>query len=116
MSRLREALGNLPDAVFADVHESDDAYLYVVDVAGVTPADVDVRVAGRSVVVDAHRLKSVPDGFDYRREDRSLFLDVELPLPTDATGDGAEASVDDGVLEIRLPKADEAGQHVPVEG
>jgi len=116
MSRLREALGNLPDAVFVDVHERDDAYLYVVDVAGVTAADVDVRVTGRSVVVDAHRRKPVPDGFDYRREDRSLFLDVELPLPVDATGDGAEASVSDGVLEVRLPKRSGPGQRVPVEG
>lgn len=116
MSRLREALGNLPDAVFVDVHERDDAYLYVVDVAGVTPADVDVRVTGRSVVVDAHRRKSVPDGFDYRREDRSLFLDIELPLPMDATDDGAEASVADGVLEVQLPKRSGPGQRVPVEG
>ncbi|SEW25471.1 Hsp20/alpha crystallin family protein [Halobacterium jilantaiense] len=116
MSRLREALGNLPDAVFADVHERDDEYLFVVDVPGVSAADLDVRVSARTVVVDAHRRKSVPDGFDYREEERPLFLDLELPLPPDATADGATASVDDGVLEVHLPRRGESGQRVPVEG
>jgi HSP20 family molecular chaperone IbpA len=116
MSRLREALGNLPEAVFVDVHERDDAYLFVVDVSGVSAADLDVRVNARTVEVDAHRRKAVPEGFDYRREDRSVFLDVELPLPPDATGDGAEAAVEGGVLEIRLPRRGEAAHRVPVEG
>jgi HSP20 family protein len=116
MSRLRDALGSLPDAVFVDVHESDDAYLFVVDVAGVAAEDVDVRVESRSVVVDAYRRKPVPDGFDYRREDRPVFVDVELPFPPDATDEGAEASVADGVLELRLPKRGDAGRRVPVEG
>jgi HSP20 family molecular chaperone IbpA len=116
MSRLREALGNLPDSVFVDVLEREDAYLFVVDVAGVTAEDVDVRVDGRMLVVDAHRRKSVPDGFSYRTEERPLFLDLELPLPPDATDDGSSASVDRGVLEVRLPKRGEAAHRVPVEG
>lgn len=116
MSRLREALGNLPDAVFVDVHERDDEYLFVVDVSGVSAADLDVRVNARTAVVDAHRRKAVPEGFDYRREERPLFLDVELPLPPDATADGATASVEGGVLELRLPRRGESGRRVPVEG
>ena len=116
MSRLREALGNLPDAVFVDVLEREDAYLFVVDLAGVTADDVDVRVDGRMLVVDAHRQKSVPTGFSYRTEERPLFLDLELPLPPDATDDGSSASVDRGVLEIRLPKRGETAHRVPVEG
>jgi len=116
MSRLRDALGNLPDAVFVDVHERDDEYLFVVDVSGVSAADLDVHVNARTVEVDAYRQKDVPDGFDYRREDRQLFLDVELPLPPDATADGATAAVDGGVLEIRLPRRGKPGERVPVEG
>jgi len=116
MSRLREALGNLPESVFVDVFDGDDAYLFVVDVPGVTADGVDVRVDGRTLVVDAHRAKSVPDGFDYRTEERSLFLDLELPFPPDATDDGASASVEDGVLEVRLPKRGETTRSVPIEG
>jgi HSP20 family molecular chaperone IbpA len=116
MSRLREALGSLPDSVFVDVLESDDEYRFVVDVPGATADSVDVRVSGRTMAVDARREKDVPDGFDYRTEERSLFLDLELPLPPDATEEGASASVDSGVLEVRLPKRGGDGHSVPVEG
>ncbi|MFB6269822.1 MAG: Hsp20/alpha crystallin family protein [Halobacterium sp.] len=116
MSRLREALGNLPDSVFVDVLDGDDAYLFVVDVPGATADSVDVRVERRTLSVDARRQKDVPPGFEYDREERSLFLDVELPLPPDATEEGASASVDRGVLEVRLPKRGPSGHTVPVEG
>jgi HSP20 family protein len=116
MSRLREALGNLPDSVFVDVLESDEAYLFVVDVPGASADSVDVRVEGRTLAVDARRQKAVPAGFDYHSEERSLFLDLELPLPPDATEANASASVDDGVLEVRLPKRGAGGHSVPIEG
>ena len=115
MSRLREALGNLPDAVFVDVLESDDEYLLVVDVPGVTTDTLDVRVEGQKLVVDARRDKDVPSDFEYRSEERSLFLDVELPLPLDATDTGSSASVESGVLEVRLPKKGNTARHVPIE-
>ncbi len=116
MSRLREALGSLPDSVFVDVLESEDAYAFVVDVPGATADTVDVRVEGRTLAVDARREKDVPVEFDYRSEERSLFLELELPLPPDATDEGASASVEDGVLDVRLPKRGTDSHSVPIEG
>jgi len=104
MSALREALRNLPEAVFADLLESEDAYKLVVDLPGVSPETVDVTVEGRRLRVEARREKDHPAAYRYLREDRSLFLDVELPLPPDATDDGAEATIDRGVLHVTLPK------------
>ncbi len=115
MSRLREALRSLPDSVFVDVMESDDAYAFVVDVPGASADSVDVRIDGRTLVVDARREKEVPAGFEYRVEERSLFLELELPLPPDAATEGASGSVDDGVLDVRVPKRGD-GHTVPVEG
>jgi len=86
MSALREALGNLPDAVFADVLESEEAYLLVLDLPGVTAETLDVSVEAGRVVIEGQRSKDVPLEFRFVREDRSVFLDVELPLPPDATG------------------------------
>jgi HSP20 family molecular chaperone IbpA len=104
MSAFRDALRNLPDAVFADVLESETAYLLVVDIPGATAETVDARVEDLRLVIEARRRKDVPAEFQYVREDRSLFLDAELPLPPDATGAGAEATMHQGVLELRLPK------------
>lgn len=104
MSALRDALRDLPDAVFADLLESDDAYLLVIDLPGVTAETLDLRVENRRLTIEARREKALPTEFEYLREDRSLFLDADIPLPPDTTGEGAEASIDHGVLELRLPK------------
>jgi len=97
-------LGDLPEAVFADLLESDEAYLLVVDLPGATAGGVDAGVEGGRLRIEVRREKDVPGEFRYRSEERSLFLDADLPLPPDATAQGAEASVDRGVLELRLPK------------
>jgi HSP20 family molecular chaperone IbpA len=104
MSALREALRDLPEAVYADLLEAEDAYLLVIDLPGVTGETVDARVEAGRLVIEARREKDVPPEFRYVSEDRSLFLDAELPLPPDATGAEASGSVDRGVLELRLPK------------
>lgn len=116
MSALREALEGLPDAVFADLLESDEAYLLVLDLPGTNAETVDVAVEGHTLSVEARREKAVPAGFHYLEEDRSLFLDVELPLPPDATDTAAEATVERGVLEVTLPKSEaDTGHAIPVE-
>lgn len=114
MSALRDALRTLPDAVFADLLEGEEAYLLVVDLPGVSRETVDVRVEDGRLHVEARRRKDVPEGFRYVSEDRSLFLDAVLPLPPDAGGEG-EASIDRGVLEVRIPRRGGTRQ-VPIEG
>jgi HSP20 family protein len=104
MSALRDALRDLPDAVYADLLEGEDAYLLVIDLPGTTAETVETRVEGSKLVVEARREKAVPPEFRYVSEERSLFLDAELPLPPDATGADAEGSIERGVLELRLPK------------
>ncbi len=104
MSALRDALRDLPDAVFADLLESDDAYVLVVDLPGATAETTDVVAEDGRLAIEARREKATPEGFRYVREDRPLFLDAELPLPPDADGTAADAEMDRGVLEVSLPK------------
>lgn len=104
MSALRGALGNLPDAVFADVLESDDAYLLVLDLPGVSAERLTVRVEGTRLLIEGERETDVPGEFQYVHGERSPVHDVELPLPSDVTASGAEGDLTDGVLELRLPK------------
>jgi HSP20 family molecular chaperone IbpA len=104
MSALRDALRDLPDAVYADLLEGEDAYLLVIDLPGTAAETVEARVESNRLVIEARREKDVPPDFRYVSEDRSLFLDAELPLPPDATGADASGSISRGVLELRLPK------------
>lgn len=103
--QLREALGDLPETVFADMLESDDAYLLVLDLPGASADTVDVTVKDGRLRVEARREKSIPASFRYVTEERSLFLDAELPLPPDATGAEANGEMRRGVLELTIPKA-----------
>jgi HSP20 family protein len=107
MQALRDALRDLPDAAFADLLESDDEYLLVVDVPGATADSTDVRVAGGRLRVEALRQNPAPDGFEPVEEGRKPALAFELPLPPDVSETGADASVERGVLELRLPRTEE---------
>jgi HSP20 family protein len=104
MSALRDALRDLPDGVFADLLESETAYLLVVDLPGTTAETVDVSASSGRIEIEGLREKEVPEGFSYESEQRSLFLDADLPVPTDANAHEATATVDRGVLELHLPK------------
>ena len=116
MNALRDALRELPETVFADLLESDDAHRVVMDLPGATGDTVDVSVDGGRLRIEARREKSFPPAFSYVEEERSLFLDAELPLPPDATGEGATATMERGVLTVTLPKRTAAGAtRVPVE-
>ncbi len=115
MSGLRDALRELPEAVFADLLESDEAYLLVLDLPGVTADSADVSVESGRLHIEARRNKDLPADYTYLREDRSLFLDANLPLPPDASDSGAEASMKRGVLEVRLPKRESAPERtIPI--
>jgi HSP20 family molecular chaperone IbpA len=116
MNALRDALRELPETVFADLLESEDAHRVVMDLPGATADTVDVSVEGARLRIEARREKSFPPEFSYVEEERSLFLDAELPLPPDATTEGATARMERGVLTLTLPKASAAGaKRVPVE-
>lgn len=116
MSVLRDALRELPDAVFADLLESETAYLLVIDVPGATSEDIEATVTHGTLHVEASRSKTVPAGYEAVSAERSSTVSVDLPVPTDATGRDADASLERGVLELRLPKESESSsQTIPVE-
>lgn len=101
---MRDALRDLPEAVFADVLESEEAYLLVLDLPGTTAETVEVAVENGHLGVEARRRKDVSREFRFLSEERSLFLDVDIPLPPDAVAHESEATIDQGTLEIHVPK------------
>ncbi|MFB6133298.1 MAG: Hsp20/alpha crystallin family protein [Halanaeroarchaeum sp.] len=116
MDGFTDAFASLPEAVFADVLESEDSYRLVFDVPGVNRDSLSVTVTDRRLSIEGRREKDVPDEFWFREEHRDLFLDVEAPLPPDANVGEATASLEAGVLEVTIPKAADSGVRVPIEG
>lgn len=115
MSVLRDALGDLPEAVFGDLLESDDAYLVVIDLPGVTADTAELTADGNRLGIEARREKATPPEFSYLEENRPLFLDVDLPLPPDTDGESADASIERGVLEVTIPKTSDDGEPIPID-
>ncbi len=89
----------------ADVEESDDAYLVEVELPGVKREDVSLEVSGRRVTVSGERKERERVGI-LRKRTRSVGrFQYQVTLPGDVDEAGVEASMDQGVLTVRVPKA-----------
>jgi HSP20 family molecular chaperone IbpA len=91
----------------ADVLESDDAYLVVLDAPGAEHEDVQVRYEGNVVTVRVDRFRDLQEGFEMRVPGRGLSLSGEVDLPEGAHVDveAAEATLtDNGTVRVRVPK------------
>lgn len=113
MSQLFEdafrGLPSIPDDAFtpfADLEETDDAYLIEVELPGVKKDDVDVECQGRRITVSGERKEQERKGV-LRKRTRSVgrFFH-EVVLPGDIDEDGVSASLEEGVLTLRVPKAE----------
>jgi HSP20 family protein len=99
-----------------DISERPDAYRVTVEIPGIKSDEVEITVANGLLTIAGER-HAAPEaiGEKIHRSERGygVFLRV-LPLPSShVREDNIQASVQDGVLEILVPKAMEA-QVVPI--
>lgn len=100
--------GSGTQLALADLEETDDEFVLEVELPGVKKGDVDIELDGRRVVVTAERKERERVGI-LRRRTRSVGqLRHEVVLPVDVDDDRVQASLDHGVLTLRLPKVESA--------
>lgn len=92
-----------------DVTENDKAYVVKADVPGVKKEDIDVRVEGNMVQIEA-RTKSEKetrgDGDKVLRSERCYgTISRSFSLGQDIDAGKVQANYADGVLTLQLPKA-----------
>ncbi len=91
-----------------DVEESQEAYIVRANLPGVSLDDISVNIH-EDVLTIAGETASEDRSEDSRlliRERRSGKFSRSLRFPTVVNGEAVEASFDDGVLSITLPKAE----------
>lgn len=88
----------------ADLEETDDAYLVEVELPGVKKHDVAVEISGRRVIVDGERKELERAGVLRRRTRAVGRFHHEVVLPGDVDAEAVSASLEEGVLTVRLPK------------
>ncbi len=94
----------------ADLEETDDAFVINVEVPGFDRDDIKIEVMGRRLMVHAEREEEPREG-TVRSSTRSRnHLHHEVTLPADADDEHIEASLDQGVLTVRMPKREGAGR------
>lgn len=120
---LREVLnGVLPraprpasDGPDADLIEADDRYELVLDVPGVAPGGVRVRVDGPKLLIEGEKPAGRCAGRLSLAERSPGPFQREFLLPADVDGARVSARLDDGLLTVVLPRrGGEAAHEVPV--
>lgn len=86
------------------MEETPDAYVVDIELPRVKGDEVDIAIAGRRVSVSGERKEKERVGILRRRERTIGCFSYDVTLPGDVDEDGVEASLNDGVLTVRLPK------------
>jgi HSP20 family protein len=113
---LYEQMGRLVQSTFgdtgetwmpaADVSETDEAYVLEIELPGVKREDIDVDVTGNEVVVSGEIKEREKVGLLRRRTRRTGSFEYRATLPGGLETDKVEATLEEGVLTVRVPKSD----------
>ena len=93
-----------------DVLESKDAYLIRAELPGMKKEDFHLEVKDGTLILTGERQsEKATDGAEYRSVERvSGKFWRSFSLPETVKHDGIQATYKDGILEIHVPKAEEA--------
>jgi HSP20 family protein len=93
-----------------NVRETEDAYVVTCEVPGLEMDDVEVYVTREQLTLSGSRNDGIPrEGVTlHRRERDGGHFSRAINLPGPVQGDATEATLADGVLTVRIPKAEEA--------
>ena len=93
-----------------DVLESKDAYLIRAELPGMKKEDFHLEVKDGTLTLTGERQsEKATDGAEYRSVERvSGKFWRSFSLPETVKHDGIQATYKDGILEIHVPKAEEA--------
>lgn len=104
-----------------DLVEYDDEYVVTVNLPGYDKSEVDVRLDGRRLAVEAERSEREDtedeEGRYIRRERRESASMQTVTFPGDVRTENVSATMQNGVLTVTVPKAEAAteGRHVDIE-
>jgi HSP20 family protein len=125
MMSLRQAMNNLfedawirpgrvvsGDGMYAplDIAENEQEITVKMSLPGVKPDDLDITVIGNVLTIKAESREETEDKQQnwHRKEIRYGKVQRTVELPTQVESDRAEAAFENGVLTLRLPKAEAA--------
>jgi HSP20 family protein len=102
------ANGNgVPFVPLVDIEETEDAWIVEAEVPGAKSEDVNVEVRGSELAISGEIKEREREGILRRRTRKTGEFDYHITLPGEADADRIEASLNDGVLTVRIPKPEQ---------
>lgn len=92
-----------------DVREKDDDFIITAMLPGLKPEDVDIQIVNETVSLKGEFKNELDEGANYILQERpagKFFRSIAMSDMMDATK--AEAHMENGILTLRIPKAEEA--------
>jgi len=121
MSRQFEGPRPFGRETAVDIREERESFVAVVDLPGFEREDIDLSVADRLLTIEAERETDgeTEDERYVRRERRADAIHRSIRLPADVRAEDADATYNNGVLTVTLPKLlvedDEDSHRIDVE-
>ncbi|MFI5372772.1 MAG: Hsp20/alpha crystallin family protein [Candidatus Eisenbacteria bacterium] len=101
-----------------DIEETPEAFVFRADLPGIKLEDVKVNLMGDTLMIRGERKQETADkkGNVHRVERVYGVFERTFELGKRVHGDQVKASYKDGVLEVRVPKAEDARvREIPVQ-
>jgi HSP20 family protein len=103
---LRPALGRM---IRVSLFDSGEALLLRAELPGFTDEDINITIEQGSLTIRGERKEELPEGYSVHRQERgAMKFARSFTLPSLVDTSKVEATLTDGILELRMPKAEEA--------
>jgi HSP20 family protein len=100
----------------ADVEETEDAWIIEAELPSVDRGDVNVELRDSELIISGEIKEKERKGVLRKRARRTGEFEYRVVLPGQADEEHIEANLHDGVLTVRLPKAEGARpRHIEVK-
>jgi HSP20 family protein len=93
---------------FVDIEEEDDAYVIEAEIPGAKREDVNIELLGNELAITGEIKERERKGVVRRKTRRVGQFDYRVTLPNHVDPQKIEAKLHDGVLAVRIPKAEKA--------
>ena len=95
-------------APLVDIEEQDDAYVLEAELPGVKREDVNIEVVGNELAITGEIKERERKGALRKRTRRTGQFEYRVRLPEQVDSTKIDAKLDQGVLAVRVPKAERA--------
>ncbi len=92
-----------------NLYDADETLEARVELPGVTAHDLDVRIQGNFLEISGTRKSDAPSGYSAHRLERGTAeFSRRFTMPVEVEAGKVEAVLENGILSLRLPKAEAA--------